>query len=630
MSLNGAHTLGDVISKINAAGKVSGTQIVTATISADGHGITLTDSGGGAPTVTALNGSQAASDLGLTGTGSSGVLTGSRIDAGLSSALLSDLHGSSGIGLGPIVITDAAGVTHAPIDLTGAKTINDVLTAINGAGAGVTAALNSSGTGIQLTDTTGGAGNITVANGASGTAATDLGLAQTSTGPTLNGGDLHLRYFSNNTVLSTLNGGAGFKAGSIKVTDSTGASATVDLSKANTIGDVITAINQAGTGITASINTNGNGVLLTDSTAGSATANVQEVGSGSTAASLNLLGNFTAGKLDGSFEKTVAIAATDTLTNIVQKINTANIGVAASIINDGSGTSPYRLNLSSRNSGAAGNIIFDGSALGIQGNTLVKGQDAVVQYGSAGGTNTLQVTSATNTLTNLVPGLTVNLLTASSTPVTVSVSQDNSQIGTTLQTFVTDYNKVIGDIGTDTKFDPNNTSAKGVLFANSTVQQLQEDLGQLVGQSYNTGSTTVRSLADIGITVGQDGTLTFSSSTLQSALAANSGDVRTFFTANTSTQVGFAQSLNNLLTKYTDSQTGLIFNATDSITTQTTALNDRVTFLNQLLTAKKNNLITQFANLEVNISQLQSQGTAISAFASSSSGSSSTTKSSTA
>jgi flagellar hook-associated protein 2 len=623
VSLNGAKTIGDVIAKINAAGKVNGTQVVTATVSTDGHGITLTDSGGGAPTVTALNGSQAAQDLGLTGTGSGGVLTGTRINGGLNSALLSDLRGGSGIGLGPIVITDSTGVAHAPIDLTGAKTVNDVLSAINGANAGVTASLNSAGTGIQLTDTAGGAGSISVANGASGTAAADLGLTNAATGTTLNGGDLHLRYISYNTALSTLNGGAGFKAGQIKLTDATGASSTVDLSSAATIGDVIAKINQNSTGIKASIDKNGNGILLTDSSGGTGTANVQEVNGGSTAASLNLLGSFTSKQLDGSFEKTVAILATDKLQDVVNKINEAGIGVAASIINDGSGANPYRLNLTSRNSGAAGNIIFDGSAAGIQATTLTKGQDAVVQYGTSGGTNTLQVTSSSNTLTGLVPNLTVNLLSASSQPVTVSVTNDNSKISDSVQSFVDAYNKVIGDIATDTKFDANNPANNGVLFANSTVEQIQQGLGLFAGQVFNAGGT-INNLGQVGITLNQDGTMAYDSSVLQTALANSPNDVRSFFTASTNGQSGVGKAVSDLLTRFTDSQNGLVFEATDALNSKTKQLNDRVTYLNQLLTSRKQFYSQQFANLETTISQLQSQGTAMSNYTASKTTSSTT------
>ncbi len=69
------------------------------------------------------------------------------------------------------------------------------------------------------------------------------------------------------TPLAQLNGGEGVQPGSIVITDGSGASATVDLSSAVTIGDVIAAINSAaGINVTASINYDGNGLLIADNT----------------------------------------------------------------------------------------------------------------------------------------------------------------------------------------------------------------------------------------------------------------------------------------------------------------------------------------------------------------------------
>ena len=83
---------------------------------------------------------------------------------------------------------------------------------------------------------------------------------------------------------------------------------------------------------------------------------------------------------------------------------------------------------------------------------------------------------------------------------------------------------------------------------------------------------------------------------------------------------GVGAQLSDLLDRYTNAQTGMLFQSSDSITTQETQLKDRQTALTDLLTAKKNRMIMQFANLEVTISQLQSQGTALTNFAASSSG----------
>ena len=90
VSLNGATTVGDVISKINAAGQTAG---ISAAVSSDGTGITLTDSGGGPVTVASLNASLAANDLGILGSSASGTLTGDRIASGLQGPLLKNLNG---------------------------------------------------------------------------------------------------------------------------------------------------------------------------------------------------------------------------------------------------------------------------------------------------------------------------------------------------------------------------------------------------------------------------------------------------------------------------------------------------------------------------------------------------------
>ena len=95
--------------------------------------------------------------------------------------------------------------------------------------------------------------------------------------------------------------------------------------------------------------------------------------------------------------------------------------------------------------------------------------------------------------------------------------------------------------------------------------------------------------------------------------------MRTLFTAkqgdvNHPNDGGVGIMLGNLIDRFTDAQTGIIFNATDAIATQKLQMNDRINDLNDLLTAKKNRLVEQFANLEVSIAKLQQQGSALSSF----------------
>src|SRR5690606_23817141 len=152
ISIADATNLGDVIDEIEQ--ETAGA--VTAAISADGLGLVLTDTtGGGAGfTVTALNNSGAASDLGILGDDADGrgTIGGTRLTGTINSKLIRNLNGGAGVdALGTISIQNRAGVT-TQVDLSAAASIADVVGAINASGAGVTASLNRAGNGLMLTD----------------------------------------------------------------------------------------------------------------------------------------------------------------------------------------------------------------------------------------------------------------------------------------------------------------------------------------------------------------------------------------------------------------------------------------------------------------------------------------------
>src|SRR5439155_14455741 len=143
------------------------------------------------------------------------------------------------------------------------------------------------------------------------------------------------------------------------------------------IGDVIKQINTRQIGVTASINANGNGILLTDTAGGGGKLKVEDVDS-TTAADLKINGTAAATTIDGSFEKTVAVTANDTLATLQQKFNDLNFGATASIINDGSGQAPFRLSLAAKNSGLDGRVSIDAGSTGLDTYNLVEAQDAAV------------------------------------------------------------------------------------------------------------------------------------------------------------------------------------------------------------------------------------------------------------
>jgi flagellar hook-associated protein 2 len=617
ISLTGATTVGDVINDINQVGGAK----LSATINAQGNGITLTDTSGGSGTlsIASSTGSQAAAGLGLT-TVTGNTVQGAPVIAGLDSVLVKSLNGGSGVPLGTISITDRAGNT-GDINLAGATSLSDIIDDINSntLGIGVTAALNSSGTGIQITDTSGGTGNLVIGDVNSTTAAA-LGIAGTFT-PTESdtGTNLQRQYVSANTALSTYNNGAGVTLGQFQIQNSLGAITTVDLTQGtyNTIGDVINAINSKNAGVTASINSTGNGILLTDTAGGAGKLTVTDLNGGTAAANLNIAGTATGTTINGAEEKTINVSATDTLTTLQNKINQLGFGVTASIVNDGSSGSPYRLSLTAVNSGQAGQVVVDGGTTNLGFRNLVNAQDAAVFYGGSDGTQPLLITSSTNQLTNVINGVTVNLLSASSSPVSLSVTPDPTSVASQLQNFVTDFNSLVTTINSDTQYDAAN-NAGGILLGDSTTQQVQNALYNLVN-TVVTGQGPYQDLASIGITINADGdasdatTLNFNQSTFEQAYATDPNAVQDLFSA---ASVGLGNVINNSITALTDPVNGTITLENNTLSTEIQQYQDNINNLNAILAQQRTYLQNEFNNMEETLATLQSQGTLLSALSS--------------
>jgi flagellar hook-associated protein 3 FlgL len=234
--------------------------------------------------------------------------------------LLSDLNGGAGVTLGSFNITDRAG-NAAAINIGGATTVNDVIVAINGAGINVTASLNSSQTGLQLTDTSGTILQSLTVTEAGGTTAGDLGILRVNDGNIV-GGDLN-SVLAATTLIADLNGGNGLTLGQIDIVNGA-LSATVDLSAAVTVSDVLTAINGAGVNVTASINSQGNALQIVSNDL-TTTAVISEVAGGDTAFLLGIGGGN-------------VFTALDTLREALERNDTNGISASFENLNEAQGT----------------------------------------------------------------------------------------------------------------------------------------------------------------------------------------------------------------------------------------------------------------------------------------------------
>jgi len=613
VSLSDLTTLGDVKDAIETA---SGGAI---TVGFSGAGIELT--GAGTVTVAAANGSNAAADLGILGS-APGTLSGGRLFAGLNSRLLSNLNGGSGsLTLGTISIDGSAGVTA--VDLSSASSVDDVLRLINNSGAGVTAAINDAGNGVTVTDDAGG--SLTISD-TSGDTAAYLNIAGTFAEGSAASGNLQLRYVSEATQLTALNGGKGVTRGIFRITDSDGATATVDLTQGNelTIGDVIDEINSRGLAINARVNDTGDGITLEDTGGGVVAIEVEEEGS-TTASDLGLLGAAAnpGDDLLGSFEKTVTVDAADTLQDIVNKINDADIGVAATLINDGSSLNPFRLSFQAEDTGVAGAFIFDDGGADIGADTLVDAENAVVFYGSDDPAQAIAITSTRNQLTKVVPGATIDLLGTSDRATTITVSRDDASVIEQISSFVENFNGVVDAINKHDSYDQE-TEERGLLLGDSTVLRVRSAIYNAVLGANNELSGQFNALSQVGIKVGQGARLQFDQDKFLAALETDSDAVEALFsfeqfavdpqTGEETEEVvaqGIGKEIDKLLARLTDGVDGTIQSAVDTLQRQIDLNTDRIESLDEILEAKRARLEAQFIAMERALAEMQGQGAAL-------------------
>ena len=608
VTLAGKKTLGEVIDAINTAG---GSRLKAELVPGE-NGIKLTDltGGGGAFTVTALNSSSAAQDLGILGSGAGGALNGKPLLAGLGTVLVASLNGGQGFTLGTISIKSRAAGAATNVDLSGAVTVQDILDKINATpNIGVKASLNASGNGIQIVDASGATTGDLVIGDVSGTTATQFGIAGTFdiNTTTVRGANLQRQWFSENTLLADINGGKGIAKGKFKVTNSAGASATIDLSQGNEtrIQDVIAEINSRGINVTASINAKGDGLLLTDAAGGALKLKVEEDG-GTTAADLGIFGEATATTIDGSFEKTIEVVATDTLGSIEKKINDLNWGVTASVINDGSGVAPFRLSLTAKNSGRNGRIVFDSGATTLGARTIVESQDAAVFLGSAGAEQPLLITASKNQLAGVVKGVNIELTGVSDKPVTLSVARNVDNVVAEITKFTEGFNELATRLKDLTKYDTE-TNTRGLLLGEVTAQQVQSDIYAIIS-AVNPTAGKYKILGDVGITVADGAKIEFDEEKFRTAYGDDPESVQRLFT---SIDVGIGAVIEKRVTKLTDPVSGVITRQNKTLEGRTTQFQDRIKDIDKLIEAKRARLERQFAQMESVLSNLQSQQQAI-------------------
>ncbi len=262
-----------------------------------------------------------------------------------------------------------------------------------------------------------------------------------------------------------------------------------------------------------------------------------------------------------------------TVAGMVEAINNANIsGISATIINLGTSATPdYQIRIVNTSDTSATIALSAGNDFT---GLAFTSADAVAGSLTINGTT---VSRSSNTITDLVPGLTINLVGTGNS--TITVAQDSSALSTKISAFVAAFNALDKSLKDISSYDA--TAKKGAaLYGDSTVNSLRREIRSIITSTLGVDSTTsYNRLSQVGVSFKSDGTLSLTSTTLNTAISTNFNKVASLFSGtgdstDSSTLQGFAYQLNTLLTNATGID-GLITNRKSSLQSEIRRLQAR-------------------------------------------------------
>lgn len=338
--------------------------------------------------------------------------------------------------------------------------------------------------------------------------------------------------------------------------------------------------------------------------------------SGSSKTALGISGSFS---LTNSQDKafTFTVESTDTLKSLTDKINaeTKNSAISASIIDN-------RLVLTSSTTGEHAITVAGESAdaLGISSTKKASyslGQQAEFELDG------LALKSDSNSVSNVVEGVTFTLKKASTDSTTIKVTTDTDKTVQAVKDLVSQYNSTMSFISDNLSVgDPSKESnTTGKLQGDSTLRSLQERLSSLFTSSAVTGTSLKAN--DVGISlIDRDGTLGLDEDKLKKALSEDGNAVKNFFyqtdgakstiasTSNVSETNGYTAVLKKLVDGYlvdTTANKGIIATKAATFDLAIKDLNKQITRFDEILTMKRDRYVDMFTRLDQAMMEAESQ-----------------------
>ncbi|MFN5100535.1 MAG: flagellar filament capping protein FliD [Burkholderiaceae bacterium] len=370
-----------------------------------------------------------------------------------------------------------------------------------------------------------------------------------------------------------LNGGRAF---SLQLALNGGTPSTIRVPAANsTPAGMVSAINSAKLGVTAQlVNTNdGSAKPFKIIVTGSSGASNQFTLTSDDGTGIGEQQNLTFGPATASGKIVVAgvevdVAAGDSAYIVAGKVKlamdansfiTANPGRSTTVNNDGS----LSINFAASDGDVAAPSWGDTGGTGVTANYVTSRNFAAgatvtgVSFGTRLANaadaelrvNGLTLKRSSNTVTDAIPGLTLNLQGTTPSAATLALSRDPSKLKEKVQALVKSYNDTMSDFailsGPKNKKDETDVYS-GSLQNDSTLSNLKIQLRSLFTGNSSTPGGSVQALRDLGVSIQKDGTLAIDEKKLDSALADNYTEIVTMMTADRENKSNFGVSKRGL------------------------------------------------------------------------------------
>ena len=303
----------------------------------------------------------------------------------------------------------------------------------------------------------------------------------------------------------------------------------------------------------------------------------------------------------------------NTLTGLKNAINSSGAAVTASIVNAGTDAIPdYRLVVQSEETGSAKAATISGALAGGADPFAGGGTEVQAAADALFSVNGLTVTRASNTVSDVIPGVTFVLLqegdrdgVVESTDATaqITVSADSSSLKGSVKNLVDSYNAVNTIVNGQFTLD-SNTKKQGALAGDASIRGVMVRLRSEISRVGGIGAG-VKYLSDIGVKFQKDGSLSFDEAAFTNALQENPDGVAALFTIANN---GIGKRVPDAVDDYISTVDGALIFRQKGIQSSIETIDKKVAREEERITAYQARLVQQFKTLEQLVSQLKSQG----------------------